>query len=322
MQRVSSFMSFSPVSLPFDGVSAVEILLKHQTERPDLSKVPSAFVPILDRALSKDPAQRFQSLTEMSKQVESVLDARAEPAVRSSMGTTILHPTPEPLTTRTTASDRLANVSGSLLMATFLAGICAFVLGVLLKPDDWRGLTPVFFLTTLSSAAVLVSGKIWTRSVDESWVRRLIFMGLGLAIGLAALWFDGFDLPMPWSAGGQADSLRPLETSEPRHPFFGFLYPDNRSLPVVACYLSYFGLMFLALRWWKMSEEHRPQRFHVQPVLATVFWAYLLLFLLPAAQQRQAAFLSLVLTSVIVQLVSPWEPRNQERSKRLRLHHA
>ena len=36
------------------------------------------------------------------------------------------------------------------------------------------------------------------------------------------------------------------------NPFFGLLYPDNRSLPVLVCYLSYFGLMFLALRWWKI----------------------------------------------------------------------
>ena len=36
---------------------------------PDLSKVPSAFVPILDQALRKNPAHRFQSIAEMAKKV-------------------------------------------------------------------------------------------------------------------------------------------------------------------------------------------------------------------------------------------------------------
>ena len=42
----------------------------------------------------------------------------------------------------------------------------------------------------------------------------------------------------------------------------------------------------------------------------------------PAAQGREEGFLSLVLTSVIVQVVSPWEPRCQDRRKRLRLPYA
>ena len=80
--------------------------------------------------------------------------------------------------------------------------------------------------------------------------------------------------------------------------------------------------MFLALRWWKLSEPMRPARFRVKAVIAAAFWAYLLLFLLPASPQRREAFLAFVLTSVVVQLVSPWQPRGQERGKRLRLRSA
>jgi hypothetical protein len=110
--------------------------------------------------------------------------------------------------------------------------------------------------------------------------------------------------------------------AERRDPFFGWLYPDNRSLPILIGYLSYFGLMFLTLRWWKLGEETRRRRFNMRAVIAAAFWAYILLFLLPATHQRQEGFLSLVMTAVIVQLVSPWEPRIPERGKRFRLRHA
>ena len=309
--------------VPFDGESAVEILFKHQTERPDLSKVPTPFVPILDHALSKNPAQRFQSINEMSKQVGGVLDKNEAAApslgVPVALDTTIRQRLEAPTQIFASRYRRLADVLGTLLAAGFLAGVFAFVLGTLLKLDDWQELAKV---TALGCAAVLVPAKLWPRPVEESWPRRLIFMGLGLVVGLAALWLDGFQLPLPWAGGTDADSLRPLGGSEQRHPVFGLLYGDNRSLPVLACYLSYFGLMFLALRWWKIGEENRPQRFNLQSVLATAFWAYILLFLLPASDQRQEGFLSLVLISTIVQLVSPWEPRSHQRSKKLRLHYA
>src|SRR2546429_4115238 len=50
--------------VPFDGESAGEILMKHLTAPPDLSKVPKDFVPVLARALSKNPVQRYASMVE------------------------------------------------------------------------------------------------------------------------------------------------------------------------------------------------------------------------------------------------------------------
>ena len=53
--------------VPFDGESAGEILMKHLTAPPDLSKVPADYVPILAKALSKNPAQRYASMAEMAR---------------------------------------------------------------------------------------------------------------------------------------------------------------------------------------------------------------------------------------------------------------
>src|ERR1700677_3641070 len=63
---------------PFDGDSAGEILMKHLTSMPDLSKIPTAFVPILDQALRKNPANRFASIAEMARRVAQT----QEPGVR------------------------------------------------------------------------------------------------------------------------------------------------------------------------------------------------------------------------------------------------
>src|SRR5262249_19092168 len=58
--------------VPFDGESAGEILMKHLTSPPDLSQVPAAFVPVLERALAKNPAQRYRTMAEMSRDLAAL----------------------------------------------------------------------------------------------------------------------------------------------------------------------------------------------------------------------------------------------------------
>src|SRR5262249_2693006 len=67
--------------VPFDGESAGEILMKHLTTPPDLSKLPPDYIPIVGRALAKNPAHRFSTLVEMGQVVEGV-GKTAKPAAR------------------------------------------------------------------------------------------------------------------------------------------------------------------------------------------------------------------------------------------------
>src|SRR5437588_2513289 len=67
--------------VPFEGESAGEILMKHLTAPPDLSKVPEAYVPIVAKALSKNPANRYASMADMARAVEAVRPAAPVPEV-------------------------------------------------------------------------------------------------------------------------------------------------------------------------------------------------------------------------------------------------
>ena len=54
-------------SVPFDGESAQEIIMKHLTSAPDVSVVASPFHAVLKKALQKDPKQRYPSVHAMLK---------------------------------------------------------------------------------------------------------------------------------------------------------------------------------------------------------------------------------------------------------------
>lgn len=62
--------------LPFDGESTGEILMKHLTEKPDLSIVPSQFHSVISRALEKDPQKRTPSMIQLGKEVQLAIDGK------------------------------------------------------------------------------------------------------------------------------------------------------------------------------------------------------------------------------------------------------
>ena len=51
--------------VPFDGESTAEILMKHLSERPDLTPLPKRLRPVLSNALEKDPLKRTASVDQL-----------------------------------------------------------------------------------------------------------------------------------------------------------------------------------------------------------------------------------------------------------------
>lgn len=59
--------------VPFEGESTGEILMKHLTEAPDLTRVAAQFRPVLARALDKDPQKRTPSAMQLAEDFSRAL---------------------------------------------------------------------------------------------------------------------------------------------------------------------------------------------------------------------------------------------------------
>ena len=67
--------------VPFDGESTGEILLKHLSGQPDVSVLPAAVQPVVKRALSKSPDDRYSSVDEFVQSLRAALEGQPLPEV-------------------------------------------------------------------------------------------------------------------------------------------------------------------------------------------------------------------------------------------------
>lgn len=308
---------------PFDGESAGEILFKHLSALPDLAKAPDAFRPILERALRKDPRERYASIAEMASEVgalRSAGTAPSGPAPGIPPGDAEARRSVPQATTRVAAPTAVPPSPGrelptEMVLSAAVAAAIAAGWAMLFEGGEWRSVVPAMQIAILGAWSLLLAKLAWKKPRDESWRRRLGLGLLGLALGATAVWLEGYSLADAALAAAAAEGT-------PRHPFFGAIYPDNRTFPVLGSHAAYFGLMFLLLRWWKDLDREREERFSFPSLGAVLFWAYVLLFLLSGTDERRTAFLSMGAMAAAVQIASPRNEPEPERSKRMRLHGA
>ena len=87
--------------VPFNGQSASEILMRHMTDRPDLSIVPEPYRAIVARALAKDPRQRPERVQELllpedAPRAPEVRIIGARPAINDHHPVIVNRPRPQP----------------------------------------------------------------------------------------------------------------------------------------------------------------------------------------------------------------------------------
>jgi hypothetical protein len=332
---------------PFDGESAQEVMMKHLMSLPDLNKVPPAFKPVLAKALAKDPQHRHQTSAELVKEVEAIfgetvplpevkppsrLEAKPAPKpfdrgrvpfaipVARPVGKAVEIPLrdrpvscplrPEPLTVVPALPFRtkLGELAASMALSVVFAALATTLLAALRLNTDWAAIGTLFFLTVGVSWTVLIPSKFWSGKTNDEWSRRLILMAGGAAVGLGALWLDGWTPNIP---GLTEVSVEPATSG---------LLPHN-AIATGAGLISYFALALGLLRWWKVADRRRDSWFSFFPVLATGIWALVLMMVWPWAQ-RPYGVASLVMASMIVQWVSPWQAPPPPAPRRMKLRRA
>lgn len=320
--------------LPFDGQSQREILMKHLTANPDLTKVPTAFRSVLKRGLAKEPGDRYPDIRTLAKAVTKaaeggdVLEAlpvKPPAAPRSQAKETIPAalpaptPRPEPVLDAMPAPAgtrrRIADACGSLALAAVLAAPASGLWALMARPDHWTVVSILYFQTVAVTWVALAAGWAGRPKGDDSWGRRLAQMVAGVGVGLLTVWLTG------WTPGGPNDTLM--------EPSVAAAYEKTAPLTawdawrefggVAAGYVSFFGLALGAMRWWRLTDRSRTHRFTVLPVFLAAFWGALLLLVWPRPDWPSGA-MAVVTAAVLAQWSAPWEPTTPRspRPRRLR----
>jgi eukaryotic-like serine/threonine-protein kinase len=309
---------------PFEGETPAEVLMKHQLDTPDLSKVPATLRPLVQRVLDKDPAKRFGTMMEFSRAVEAVLggERREAAAVPGTVPTPFAHgsfdpkiPTadtvvdeklPLPRITKPaprkrngppgTFRERLAELAGGFSLAPVVTATCTATCALIQTATPWSVLARVFLLSTLLTWALILLGRIPRSDYRNSWSRRASQLFLGLGIGALAFWLDGWGVPTGTASATSGDLI--LATG---HRF------SPETLSTGLRYLFYFGLATAACRWWVATDRRRRERVRVFPVLAAAFWGTVFVFLWPwESTPVMVGVAPLVIAAVAVQVASPW----------------
>ena len=207
---------------PFDGETPAEVLMKHQLDTPDLKKVPATIRPVLERALEKDPAKRFQSVMEFARAVEGVFGGRRLadrsriasrrstrrlpladtvvdeklPLPRAKVIPVASEPRRRPVRSPGTFRERLTELAGRLRARRRSCALaCTAPWALMSNATPWAVLGRVFLLSTALTWALLLVGRLPRRDAKNPWGRRAIHLAIGLGVGALAFWLDGWAVP-------------------------------------------------------------------------------------------------------------------------------
>jgi len=302
--------------VPFKGESWGEIAIKHQTDLPNLSKVPTAYVPILERALNKKAEKRFANMDEMIQAVEKFgqpasvtpIRTKSAPVQEPTIVTSVARPPIAGKTPRVEipTGGRFRELSVSLFLAPLVAVPITAIWAIFTGSVNWHVLGALFLTMTAIAWSAMLASKPW-EGREASRPRRLTLAAFGAGVGLLAFWFDGWMVPEVW----MRDEALPAGLDS----FWGgILKGEQAAVQMLTGYLVFFTLALMVPRWWLSVERRRSERFTLYPLFATGLWALILLHFWRDANVAKLPdppgylVLALAGAAAIVQLVSPWTP--------------
>jgi serine/threonine protein kinase len=226
----------------------------------------------------------------------------------------------------TPAKQRLARLTGGMLMAAFTSAVFCVVVfalsGQSASSAALGGLPYYAWLminTTLASWAVMIAAVCWEDRADslshrevgasgEQVYRRFTMLVIGLVLGLIAfataklLLIEFVDLGPARMARGDN--------------FAGDLY-DVAGQPLLPAFLAMFGSLFLVLRWWRQADALRNTRLSVGATTICVIWALILDGILGFPHLNIVLYAAVV--SLCVQLSAWWMTPEHRSNARFQL---
>lgn len=216
--------------------------------------------------------------------------------------------------------ERAAELLGSLLVSAVVAAVMPLILLPALvttvRPEQvaWVVLTG-----TAAAWCVLLTTKLWEGTHGDGAMRRFVMLLVGMLVGLTAtVLANALLVFLPFGAAA-IDGLAFRTWAEqvldgPAHAVSGLLY-DTQGQPRVLAAITYFGLLFLMMRWWLLADPLRRRRVSIWAVVLSVFWAWLISVFWPFPQPW--GMLIAAVAAVAVQLASPWTRRHRGRNREL-----
>ena len=160
--------------------------------------------------------------------------------------------------------------------------------------ESWANFTWLTLISIVGCWALIVCSKGWEHQHQDGgdWPRRLVLVGIGLAVGAIAFFSAGsFNLNLTQMA---IEDFQARQTSQ-------FVI---RGVPLFPAYLIFFAGLFGILRWWRQTDPVRKTRLSILNVVVCLIWATLFSHLLNVPLTGNCILAAVM--SIAVQLASPW----------------
>jgi hypothetical protein len=211
-----------------------------------------------------------------------------------------------PLTLRQIpVGQRAADITTSLTLSLFAVALvtAAVHLATPLLP---KSVDVAFFgtVTLVAACVLIVPAKMWEGKASDNLLRRLIQGALGLCVGAFAFGVQRFlmlsDTPLLHTEGDGVFSGSDLGRIS---------VVNSQGLPTMAGFMIFFGLLFLARRWWWQADSFRKSRFRISSSLVSLVLGFVLTALLPFPNNLGATWALAI--SAVVQLSAGWTPQEE-----------
>jgi serine/threonine protein kinase len=159
--------------VPFDGQTAAEILMKHLTQKPDVSAFSSPFRQTIARLLEKDPKRRFHTVEELMQTFDTPVTANSSTGGMSHVGSTFRYWITEKVQPRQRIAKLIEYAKQNKMAALAILGVplVALVLGIAIGDANRRSSRPYYRNNPITSISNLSNVPVMRKDGPRSTVR-------------------------------------------------------------------------------------------------------------------------------------------------------